>query len=182
MLGDEQFGCVLPLRGMLPSAINVSMPTTSHITVAVETDRCLFRQLPCLYALPQCSHFSSPVLARSFFVKRVPSLARRILGLDLSLYDDSGGPSTKALPPPVVRSGTGTPCGRLAGCPPSCSEACPFFDVELRRLTAMDPSATPFSTAAPNAATLVAGEKFELFLRLTRLAALLAEPRETVWE
>lgn len=179
MLGDKQLRRVLPLRGMLPSVRQSAQH--SRICSYEYTDRCLFRQLPCLYALPQCSHFSSPVFALSFLVKRVPSLALRIFSLDLSLYDDSGGPSSSTLPLPVLRSGTETPCGRLTACPPSLTDPSAAFDTELRLLlTAMDPSATPLSTAAPNAAVLAAGEKVELFLRLTRLVLLLTEPSEVV--
>lgn len=40
--------------------------------------KCFVKHEPCLYALPQCSHLSSPEAALSFFDKWVPSLARRI--------------------------------------------------------------------------------------------------------
>ena len=66
------------------------------------TDRCLVRQLPCLYPLPHFSHLSSPAadLRRSPRPKLDPSLARRARAFVLLfVIDDNGGPSTIALEP-----------------------------------------------------------------------------------
>ena len=53
--------------------------------------------------------------------------------------------------------------------------------MELRLLIDTEPSATPFSTAAPMAAAFAAGEKVELFLRLMRCWEPI-DPFEAVWE
>lgn len=66
------------------------------------TDRCLVRQLLCLYPLPHFSHLNSLPLVRlpSAFARREPSLARRILDLVLPLscsgMEARGGPSATA--------------------------------------------------------------------------------------
>lgn len=147
------------------------------------THRCLVKQLPCLYALPHWSHLRSPVAAFSFLVKRVPSLALRILFFILSMpwNEDNDGPSTIALP---LFSGTETWCWRLLGTlgeAPSFKDANAAFDIELRLFTAADPSATAFSTALLRSAGLVAGENVELFRRLIRLLPF-TEPIDTVCE
>lgn len=60
--------------------------------------KCLVKQEPCLYALPQCSHLSSPEAALSFFDRCVPSLARRIFNFLSSAWkEEREGPSTTAL-------------------------------------------------------------------------------------
>lgn len=186
VFGNEQFGRILPLRRVLPTIKLSDQHVAPHITtIGRETHRCLFKQLPCLYALPQCSHFRSPVAALSFLVRRVPSLARRIFGFDLSEYDESGGPSTSALPPPLplaLRSAMATCGGRLPGKAPSFSVANAPFDMDDRRWTAPEASATACSTAAPSAAALAAGENVELFLRAMRLWPPAMEPSDTLCE
>lgn len=100
MLRNQQFRRDLPLRCVFPSEpIKLALPTPWNDGIFRCTHRCLLRQLPCLYAFPQCSHFSSPDAAFSFFVRRVPSLALLALFFDLSTLwkDDSVGPSTTAL-------------------------------------------------------------------------------------
>lgn len=149
----------------------------------LDTYRCLLRQLPCLYAFPQCSHFSSPVAAFSFFVKRVPSLALRIFNFAFSAVwkDDREGPSTTALLLlSTPSSGTVWWCGRLLGMS-SFSDDRAALAVELRRLIATEPSATALSTAAPTMAGLAVGEKVELLRRLMRFVGL-TEPSDVVCE
>lgn len=188
MLGDQVFGRLLPLGCVLPTVV----PFVSFIDSlrtpprSCHTHRCLFRQLPCLYAFPQCSHLSSPAAAFSFLVRRVPSLALRILFFVLSTpwKDDRAGPSTTALPPSL--SGSEVWCGRLLGkdgrAPPSFRVANAAFDIELRLLTAVDPpSATACSTAELSKAGFAEGEKVELFRRLIRFVPP-SDPDDTVWE
>ena len=67
----------------------------------------------------------------------------------------------------------------MGGTPPSFNAARAAFDAELLRLTATEPSATPFSTAELSAAGLVAGEKVELFRRLIRWVPV-TDPSEAV--
>ena len=150
-----------------------------------ETYRCFTRQLPCLYALPQSSHFRSPAAAFSFLLNLVPSLARRMRFFVLSMpwNEDSAGPSTTALSLPV-RAGIVTCWGRLlgmGGCPPSFRAPSAALDTELLLLTDNEPSATACSTAAPKVAAFVAGEKVELFLRLMRFCVP-TDPLSTAWE
>jgi len=169
VLGDQQLGSVLPLGSVFPSARR-SLARFPRIRMVVHlTHKCLLRQLPCLYALPQWSHFNSPVAAFSFLVRAVPSLALRF-AFDLSTdgNEDSAGPSvrTPALLP--ARPGMEACWGRLLGtgvCSVSLSMLRAGF--ELRRLRETEPSATPFSTAASIAAALP-GAKDELFLLLIR--------------
>lgn len=171
MLRDQQFGGVLPLGCVFPSARRSLAPCPHIPTVDHSTHKCLLRQLPCLYALPQWSHFSSPVAAFSFFVKAVPSLALRF-AFDLSTdgNEDNAGPSvrTPALLP--ARPGMDACWGRLLGTG-VCSVSLSMLraGLELRRLRETEPSATPFSTAASIAAALP-GAKDELFLLLIRPA------------
>lgn len=65
-----------------------------------ETNRCLVRQLLCLYPFPHFSHLNSLPLVRLPSALRDPSLARRILDLELpfscSGMEASGGPSATA--------------------------------------------------------------------------------------
>jgi len=169
VLGDQQLGSVLPLRRVFPSAYQSLALFPRIHTVDRSTHKCLLRQLPCLYALPQWSHFNSPVAAFSFFVKAVPSLARRF-AFDLSTEgnEDSAGPSVRT--PALLPARPGIePCwGRLLGTG-VCSVSLRMFRAgfELRRLRETEPSATPFSTAASIAAALP-GANDELFLLLIR--------------
>lgn len=139
--------------------------------------RCLVKQLPFLYALPQCSQSSSPFAAFSFFVRPVPSLALRfaIVGME-----DEDWPCARALPWLPSRLGTEARCvGRLLGiegCESSSSELTAAFDSDSGLLImATDPSSTPSSTVASIAAALL-GAEYELFLRLMR--PLTEVPRE----
>lgn len=74
-------------------------------------------------------------------------------------------------------SGTEPILGRLFV--PSLKDPSAAFVV--RRLRFTEPSATPFSTAAPIAAVLAPGAKDELLRRLMRLLVPKV-PCETVWE
>jgi hypothetical protein len=169
VLGDQQLGGQLPLGCVFPSArrslaMYPQIPTVDH-----PTHKCLLRQLPCLYALPQWSHFNSPVAAFSFLVKAVPSLALRF-AFDLSTdgKEDSAGPSVRTPELLPARPAVEACWGRLLGtgvCSVSLSMLRAGF--ELRRLRETEPSATPFSTAASIAAALP-GAKDELFLLLIR--------------
>lgn len=132
------------------------------------TCRCLVKQLPFLYALPQCSQSSSLLAAVSSFVRPVLSLALRVAALGM---EDKDGPFARALWWLPDRLGTEARCvGTLmgiAGCESSSSELMAAFDSESGQLMATDPSSTPFSTAASIAAALP-GANDELFLRLMR--------------
>lgn len=124
------------------------------------TCRCLVKQLPFLYALPQCSQFSSSVAAFSFFITPVPSLALRfaIAGLE-----DKDGPCARALLWLLSRLGIEARCvGGLLGI-----AACETSPSEPGRLIAIDPSATPSATAASMAAAL-RGANDEVCFRLMR--------------
>jgi hypothetical protein len=67
------------------------------------TDRCLVKQLLCLYPFPHFSHLKSLPLVRlpSPLDRREPSLARRILDLELPFSSSGmvarGGPSVTAV-------------------------------------------------------------------------------------
>lgn len=64
---------------------------------------------------------------------------------------------------------------------PSFNDARAALAVELRRLIAIEPSATALSTAAPIVAGLAAGENVELLRRLMRFVGL-TEPSDVVFE
>ena len=65
----------------------------------------------------------------------------------------------------------------MGGWAPSFKTPNAAFDMELRRLTGMEPVAMACSIAA----TLAAGEKVELFLLFTRCVGTV-DPAEKVWE
>ena len=65
----------------------------------------------------------------------------------------------------------------MGGWPPSFKAPNAAFDMELRRLTGMEPVAIACSITA----TLAAGENVELFLLLTRCVGPV-DPAENVWE
>jgi hypothetical protein len=171
---------------MLPTVVRKSASPSAGVTdhLPTTTYRCLFKQLPCLYALPQCSHLSSPLAAFSFFDRRDPSLALRILGFVRSTAwkDDNDGPSRTALP--ESRSSTEACCGRLlgkGGWPPSFNVANAALDRELLLFGIAAPSATTFSTAVLSTVGLLTGEKVELFLLPMRWEGF-KDPSEAVWE
>ena len=123
VLGDEQLGGVLPFRSVFPTKSKVNAVHERNRTCLSAcrafvlsgesmwadsgrlrgTDRCLVRQLLCLYPFPHFSHLNSLPLVRlpSPLARReAPSLARRTrdfaLPFSLSGSEANAGPSVTA--------------------------------------------------------------------------------------
>jgi hypothetical protein len=103
VLRDQEFGRDRPFWGMFPPTQKVKNCSTIQTRAqrgrrsGVFTNRCLCRQLLCLYPLPHVSHFNSPFtcLLPSVLTRRAPSLARR--ARDLISEPASGSGSSMGL-------------------------------------------------------------------------------------
>lgn len=152
------------------------------------TNRCLVRQLLCLYPFPHVSHFNSPPLSLLLSPLRScdPSLARRdlalVLNVSISGKASNEGPSAIALPyfASYAPCPNPEPLGRLAG--NGLLE--PITDFPPRLLKWLhDSKILPEGSrpiAAIAAAWLAADADVD-FLRVTRCAGLMA-PTERLWE
>ena len=166
-----------------------------HAERKVSTNKCLDKQLLCLYPFPHLSHLRSP--AADFlpsFIRCWPSLARLIRDC-LNPVSSSSSISSSFCSSSIALSLSNFPVdvililwpGKLAGgegrLPSAPDLADEFFDIVLRRLVIGIPTdVSPASlTAATIAATLLAVFEDTLLRRVTLWAGI-RDPDETECE